>query len=881
MRKWFSIISVVVIFLVALIIAGLWQFNRVLTASHLESLHYQIESVNLDRIQFSELSFVYNTGACQQAVQIRNLNVDWSWQKFSPQIAVVTAENIAVNGVPKQTELTVSEEKPSAVFVLPKEWRVPLFFPKQIHVQQLLIRQPCAAGTCNLAGKIDVLSPAREKITFNFVASPGDLIDVQHQLRLDAIYTVENNLPTLDATLTVEQSIDIQLSTHLLQKSELYWLGELKGSGTYLESRWLPYLTAWNVKIASQANELSESNKAKLSVQSDWQLALTPLLNLPATADAAQRKQALSGRWFLDAQIPLPLKILNFGEFSGQTKIDVEIAAGQLNRYTISADINAEQMAIPEAWQALGLQADKIQLNILSKVEDGASLASLPIEFSGATQGAVQTKFGGHIVVDAFTKKVVFDRLALAATIHKFKPNADYEFEHAAVDLHAVGYWQPDSFSFGLSEPSKLSTDATLQSLTLNAKSARIMANQLRVAGKIVQGVIVWPELSIDSDANLSVDKLTHAQLKTNSWRWQGKTKGTLADFDTEGVLSVGSASGGSSLSVNQHARLKASELQIDWKAADIFLLAANPFADTLTIWPPLLSLARGKINASGNLLVNITSNNITSSKTDLQLQDVAGIYDTTLFEGVSTRASIVTLDKTLKLTTDDLKINQVNKGLILGPLLAAGRYESDWASPLNGKLALKYFNGTLLGGSISTPKQDFDFSRSTQSFMLTLKHVNLSTLLQQHPDSELSGSGQLSGTVPIEITSKGISIAKGAVAAESPGGRLKYKSARAAELAKTQPSMKLLTEALSDFHYSVLASEVNYDENGKLLLSVRLQGTNPKLEKGRPINLNVNLEEDMPAMLASIQLSSKVTDIIKNRLQEYLQKKSALKVTP
>ena len=41
----------------------------------------------------------------------------------------------------------------------------------------------------------------------------------------------------------------------------------------------------------------------------------------------------------------------------------------------------------------------------------------------------------------------------------------------------------------------------------------------------------------------------------------------------------------------------------------------------------------------------------------------------------------------------------------------------------------------------------------------------------------------------------------------------------------------------LDDFHYDVLQSSVDYHENGKLLLGLRLQGSNPDLEKGRPVN--------------------------------------------
>ena len=116
----------------------------------------------------------------------------------------------------------------------------------------------------------------------------------------------------------------------------------------------------------------------------------------------------------------------------------------------------------------------------------------------------------------------------------------------------------------------------------------------------------------------------------------------------------------------------------------------------------------------------------------------------------------------------------------------------------------------------------------------------------------------------------------KGSLAARPPGGQLQLHSERAEALAKSQPSMKLITDALEDFHYTVLASEVSYDEDGKLLLGLRLEGRNPALENGRPVHFNINLEEDLPAMIASIQLSNQITDVVKKRLQEHLQKRSA-----
>jgi len=121
-----------------------------------------------------------------------------------------------------------------------------------------------------------------------------------------------------------------------------------------------------------------------------------------------------------------------------------------------------------------------------------------------------------------------------------------------------------------------------------------------------------------------------------------------------------------------------------------------------------------------------------------------------------------------------------------------------------------------------------------------------------------------------------GASVKDGSIAAESPGGKLQYRPPAAQSMGATNQGMKMVLDALDDFHYSVLSSNVSYDTSGKLLLGLTLKGQNPALEAGRAINLNINLEEDIPALITSLQLSSKISDKIKQRVQQHLQQSGA-----
>ena len=55
--------------------------------------------------------------------------------------------------------------------------------------------------------------------------------------------------------------------------------------------------------------------------------------------------------------------------------------------------------------------------------------------------------------------------------------------------------------------------------------------------------------------------------------------------------------------------------------------------------------------------------------------------------------------------------------------------------------------------------------------------------------------------------------------------------------------------------------TEVFYDEDGELLLSVQLQGRNPDMNNGQEVNLNVNITDNIPSLLKSLQASRVITD--------------------
>ena len=94
--------------------------------------------------------------------------------------------------------------------------------------------------------------------------------------------------------------------------------------------------------------------------------------------------------------------------------------------------------------------------------------------------------------------------------------------------------------------------------------------------------------------------------------------------------------------------------------------------------------------------------------------------------------------------------------------------------------------------------------------------------------------------------------------------------------MAASNQGMKIVMQALQNFHFSVLSAGVSYSKEGQLLLALKLEGNNPDFEKGRAVNFSINLEENLPAMITSLQLSGQVSELVKKRVQQRLAAQKA-----
>lgn len=438
-----------------------------------------------------------------------------------------------------------------------------------------------------------------------------------------------------------------------------------------------------------------------------------------------------------------------------------------------------------------------------------------------------------------------------------------YQLSDLELKLSGRAVWQNNLLQFEATEPLQLSTsvqlpDVQVQQLVLNATSLQLKLDPTQLANT-----------QLKSDLKLEVKQLQHPQLKTLDWNWAGTALYQQQQAQIEGRLA-----NSLSLALEHKIQMAKQKVSASWTLPELFFLAGNPL-HVGPFWPELLTLQKGKASGKGQLEFDLGSMALTKQHTELVLRDLSGIYDRTVFTGLTTTLKLFSQGMVWKVETGDLKLQQMNHGLVMGPLKLNALYKTTAPDWFKGQLDLKQLQLTLFGGQIKAAEQQIDLSKDAK-VLLQLDKLQLAELLKQHPSADMTGQGTLSGTLPLSIEQGKLTVAQGSVAALEPGGKIAYQSQKAQAMAASNQGMKIVMQALQNFHFSVLSAGVSYSKEGQLLLALKLEGNNPDFEQGRAVNFSINLEENLPAMITSLQLSGQVSELVKKRVQQRLAAQKA-----
>ncbi|MCW3148393.1 YdbH domain-containing protein [Stutzerimonas stutzeri] len=765
-------------------------------------------------------------GLRPQSVEIARLELHWS---ASPQPPVVPHSSTAPT-------------------IWPSLQRWAGWLPQQLTIHETVLQIPCTTGTCHERGSLSVqrtgagLLPLHGEVNLTHA-------DHRASLRAEAMPDGADVLLNLRLLLDGEQrlSLDSRAATSDEAKQ---WRGTLAVNGLP-EAPWvLDWLGQW---FAHDADSLA-------NLPTDMRIGAGWALTLPARVPLDWRQ--LVGELQLSADLPLFWPLPGMGEVQGRLNLSANTGTGTWLPTALTADLQIRPAAAVLATIPTGLHPDTLSV----RITPGASSAAadqLPLQLQLRGDGPSQTSLQAQLLVNSTDQPGITVEDAVLQLTSARVTLAELDLQGLHGNLRFSGRIDPAQFELSLG-------DAEIALERLHAGT--VLADQLvaELDGMQLQGQMAapgTPQLHAHGPTKLTAASLQQPKLITQGWHWNGQVDLDNARLTASGPLSNRS---GLSLTVDLENAWNGA-LQVKGKLPELFLRSGNPLARTLADWPTLLQLDSGRLQAEGRLLLPNTTAAL-SATLALTGKGLAGIYDRAELSGLDTKAKLTINGELLSLDLSELKLLRANPGFELGPLLLRGAYQAKLARPSQGKLSWQLAETRVFDGRLWLLPGTLDLAESHQPLQARLQSVQLPALLAAYPTEGLSGTGSIDGTLQLQYTPAGLTIDAGNLAAREPGGVLRFRSPKIDALGQTNPAMKLVADALHDFHYDLLSSDVRYDENGKLRLGLRLHGSNPTLEGGRPINFSINLEEDIPALLTSLQLSDRVSETIQRRVRERLQ---------
>jgi hypothetical protein len=240
-------------------------------------------------------------------------------------------------------------------------------------------------------------------------------------------------------------------------------------------------------------------------------------------------------------------------------------------------------------------------------------------------------------------------------------------------------------------------------------------------------------------------------------------------------------------------------------------------------------------------------------------LADLGGVVAENPFRHASGTLELVYQNGAWQARSDDLKIGELNVGIEVSDIgLGFSANES--------LLDVSVLNGNTLGGAFHAPPFRYAMNTGNTAFDLQISRLSLADVLALEGE-EVTGSGYLSGVIPVTLTNDTLSVVQARLESEPPGGVIRYAGAAAAVAAAGQPGFDFALRALGDFNYQELSATVDYAEDGTLSVAISLVGNNPAVEDGRTIHYNLKVTENLPDLLLSLRLSDQLSQGIQNKL--------------
>lgn len=210
------------------------------------------------------------------------------------------------------------------------------------------------------------------------------------------------------------------------------------------------------------------------------------------------------------------------------------------------------------------------------------------------------------------------------------------------------------------------------------------------------------------------------------------------------------------------------------------------------------------------------------------------------------------------------IKVNSFIQGVDINKISSEYQFKQQGTQQT---LQVSEVQASLLEGQVNLSPFVFDLHQPSFDAEVTLTNLDLGALLSLEQQQGLSGEGKLSGSFPATYKNGALSIADGGLKALDPGGKIRFQpNAAVATYAAGNSGLKMALNALENFHYEQLEVKLDYAPDGTAYLQTHLKGKNPDWNNGQRMDFNINIEENIPQLLKTLQFTDKLTETIEKR---------------
>ncbi len=278
------------------------------------------------------------------------------------------------------------------------------------------------------------------------------------------------------------------------------------------------------------------------------------------------------------------------------------------------------------------------------------------------------------------------------------------------------------------------------------------------------------------------------------------------------------------------------------------FLPGAFQPSDLLPDFGEEVSAASGAIAGGGTIAWSAErlSSNLRVTLTDISLT-TGGLR----VEGVNMSLALDQPWPISSLPKQRLTVSRISAGIPFDNATTTFRIDP------NGLMLVDRGGVELLGGRVETESLAVAPQSPNVETVLRVSGVDVAEIMTVADVEGATGTGRLSGHIPVRFKDGVLEIRNGVLEAESPGV-LRYKPAvPPPALQGSGEQISLVRGALENFHYKTLRLDLNGRTGGEWTTKLHLNGKNPDFMEGYPFEFNLNL-------------SGKLDEIIRSGLESY-----------